>query len=97
MSELRYELHKNHFVMDKGNKKLYFVIKIDMHNVWLRLEDETKGDDCELFKVPKHIMNLTYIKVNPDVMKVLYGEKTGELKPENIPDVKGDNNEETTT
>jgi hypothetical protein len=85
MSELKFELHKNNFVMDKGNKKLYFVIKIDLHNVWLRLEDEEKADDADLFKVPKHMINLTYIKVNPDVMKVLYGDKDGIIKPDAIP------------
>ena len=73
--------------MDKGNKKLYFVIKIDMLNVWLRLEDEDKGDDAELFKVPKQLINLTYIKVNPDVMKVLYGKKDGTIKSDDIPDM----------
>lgn len=87
MSELKYELHKNNFVMDKGNKKLYFVIKIDMHNVWLRLESEEGGDDAELFKVPKHMMNLAYIKVNPNVMKVLYGDKQGNLSSDDIPDL----------
>lgn len=86
MSTLREDIHKNHFLMEKVSKKLYFVIKIDMHNVWLRLEDDTKGDDSELFKIPKHLINATYIKVNPDVMKVLYGEKNGTLKPNDIPD-----------
>lgn len=90
MSELRYDLHKNNFVMDKGNKKLYFVIKIDLHNVWLRLEDEQNGDDAELFKVPKHMMNLAYIKVNPNVMKVLYGDKEGNLNSDDIPNLSED-------
>lgn len=87
MSELKFELHKNNFVMDKGNKKLYFVIKIDLHNVWLREEEEDKADNPDLFKVPKHMINLTYIKVNPDVMKVLYGDKKGKLDSNNIPDM----------
>lgn len=87
MSTLREEIHKNNFLMDKGNKKLYFVIKIDMHNVWLRLEDDEKGDDCDLFKVPKHMINMVYIKVNPDVMKVLYGKKDGTIDSTDIPDM----------
>lgn len=87
MSELKYDLHKNNFVMDKGNKKLYFVIKIDLHNVWLRLEDEEGKDDAELYRVPKHMINLAYIKVNPNVMKVLYGDKQGNLNTDSIPDI----------
>ncbi len=87
MSTLKEEIHKNNFLMDKGNKKLYFVIKIDSLNVWLRLEDEDKGDDCDCFKVPKQLINLTYVKVNPDVMKVLYGSKDGIIKSDAIPDM----------
>ena len=76
MSELRFELHKNDFVMNKSNKKLYFVIKIDSSNVWLRFEDEErKDDDADLFKVPKHLINLAYAKVRPDVVKILYGDR----------------------
>lgn len=75
MSELKFELHKNDFVMDKSNKKLYFVIKIDLTNVWLRFEDAEKGDDADLFKVPKHLINLAYVKVRPDVVKILYGDR----------------------
>lgn len=85
MSTLREDIHKNDFLMDKGNKKLHFVIKIDLHNVWLRVESE--GDDVDLTKVPKHMINKFYIKVNPDVMKVLYGPKEGNLNPEHIPDL----------
>lgn len=83
MSTLREDIHKNNFLMDKGNKKLYFVIKIDMHNVWLRFEDESDNDDCELFKVPKHMINRTYIKVNPDIMKILYRDRNTTEKTSN--------------
>ena len=84
MSELRFELHKNDFLMDKVTKQLFFVIKIDMHNVYLR--SETEGDDVELKKMPKHMVNVSLIKVRPNVMKVLYGNKQGDLSPDDIPD-----------
>ena len=87
MSELRENIHKNDFIMNKGNKKLHFVIKIDLHSVWVRVEDDEKGDDADLEKIPKHMVNKFYIKVNPDVMKVLYGNKDGTLDSSHIPDM----------
>lgn len=87
MSELRESIHKNDFVMNKGNKKLYFVIKIDLHAVWARVEDDSKGDDADLERIPKHMINKFFIKVNPDVMKVLYGNKDGTMSTDHIPDL----------
>lgn len=86
MSTLKYDLHKNDFIMDKVTKKLYFVVSIDMHNVVIRTE--TEGDDVELRRMPKHMINVSMIKVNPDVIKVLYGDKRGVLDPNDIPDFK---------
>lgn len=85
MSSLRESIHKNDFLMDKSTKKLHFVVKIDMHNVILRVEDD--GDDVELKKVAKHFINKFMIKVNADVMKILYGDKSNENKinTDNIP------------
>ena len=89
MSTLKYELHKNDFLMDKVTKQLFFVIKIDLHTVWVRVEEEDKPedpDDVELRRVPKHTVNLSMIKVKKDVMKVLYGDKGGKITPDSIPD-----------
>lgn len=77
MSELREDVHKNDFLMDTLTKDLYFVIKIDMHTVWLRQEkDDLKDpDDPEIKQMPKHMVNRAMIKVKPDVIKILYGNK----------------------
>jgi len=85
MSTLKYDLHKNDFIMDKVTKQLFFIIKIDLHNVFIRAE--TDGDDVELKKMPKHMVNVSMIKVNPDVMKILYGAKDGKLTANDIPDI----------
>lgn len=75
MSELKFDLNKNEFLMDKVSKKLFFVIKIDMHTVWLRDESDEKNNDPEIKQMPKNLINKVMTKVNPDVMKVLYGDK----------------------
>lgn len=86
MATLREDIHKNDFLMDKLTKKLYFVIKIDRTTVWLRCE--TEGDDPDMEQRPKHMINLAMIKVKPDVIKVLYGDKDGQIYSDTIPDVK---------
>lgn len=93
MSTLKFELNKNDFLMDKVTKDLYWVITIDLHNVVLRLEKE--GNDVPLKKMPKHMINLSMMKVKPDVFKVLYGNKDGSVDKDNIPDIaeKQDTNE----
>lgn len=94
MSNLKFELHKNEFLMDKVTKKLFFVVSIDLHNVILR--EEVEGDESPLKKTPKHMVNLSMIKVKPDVMKVLYGTKDGVISPDNIPDLPKDSSTDTT-
>lgn len=84
MSTLKFDLNKNDFLMDKINKKLFFVISITTNDVVLR--EEVEGNDAPLKKIPYHMVNLSMIKVRPDVMRVLYGTKDGEIKPDNIPD-----------
>jgi hypothetical protein len=83
MSQLREEVHKNDFLMDKLTKDMYFIIRITDNDVWLRHEAE--GDDVELKQMPKHMVNLSMIKVNPDVIKVLYGDRNGEVDKDEIP------------
>lgn len=77
MSTLREDVHKNDFMMDTLTKEMYFVIKIDMHTIWLRNETAKcdDPDDPEIKQLPKHMANRTLIKVKPDVIKILYGEK----------------------
>lgn len=89
MSTLKFELNKNDFLMDKVTKDLYWVITIDLHNVVLRLEKE--GNDVPLKKMPKHMINLSMMKVKPDVFKVLYGNKDGSMNKDNIPDMPTNN------
>lgn len=86
MSTLREDIHKNDFLMDKLTKQLFMVIKIDLHSVWLR--HEVEGDDVQIDNKPKHMINLAMIKVKPDVIKVLYGDKDGKIYSDTIPDGK---------
>ena len=88
MSTLKFELHKNDFLMDKVTKQLFFVVSIDMHNVVIRTEVD--GDDAPLRRMPKHMINVSMIKVKPNVMKVLYGSKDGKLDSSDIPDLPTD-------
>jgi hypothetical protein len=85
MSTLKFDLHKNDFLMDKVTKQLFFVVSIDLHNVVIR--EEKDGDDVPLKRMPKHMVNLSMIKVKPNVMKVLYGSKDGKLDSSDIPDL----------
>jgi hypothetical protein len=85
MSELRENIHKNDFLMDRVTKQLYFVVSIDLHNVIIR--EEKDGDEAFLKKMPKHMINKVMIKVNPNVMKVLYGDKKGNITTDDIPDL----------
>lgn len=71
--------------MDRVTKQLFFVVSIDMHNVVIRTEVE--GDDAPLRRMPKHMVNASMIKVNPDVMRILYGKKDGKLTSDDIPDL----------
>jgi hypothetical protein len=85
MSTLKYDLHKNDFLMDKVTKKLFFVVSIEMHNVVLR--EEVEGDESPLKRMPKHMVNNSMIKVTLNAMKILYGEKDGTLNTSDIPDL----------
>lgn len=84
-NSLKYDLHKNDFLMDKVTKQLFFVVSIELHNLILR--EEKDGDEVPVKRMPKHMVNLSMIKVKPDVMKVLYGDKKGNISPDDIPDV----------
>jgi hypothetical protein len=85
MSTLKYDLHKNDFLMDKVTKQLFFVVSIDLHNVVIR--EEKEGDNVPLKRMPKHMVNVSMIKVNPNAMRILYGDKSGNLDSSDIPDL----------
>lgn len=77
MSELREDIHKNDFLMDKLSKDLWFVVKITTHTIWLRSEkpEDRNNDDPDIRELPKNIVNLSMIKVNKNTVEILYDEK----------------------
>lgn len=89
MSDLKFDLNKNEFLMDKVSKKLFFVIKITLHDVWIRDESDAKNNDPDIKQMPKNLVNKIMTKVNPDTMKVLYGDREEDpnaIKPSFDPD-----------
>jgi hypothetical protein len=70
MSKLKVNLQKNDYICQKTNPEdLYFVIKTDLHKVFLRRES-----DDQLLTIPKRMVNIAYMKVDPQVAKVLYSK-----------------------
>ena len=71
MSTLRQELKYLDFIADKKNlKKIYMVLTVGLHNVWVYRE----GDEAPL-ELPKRVINMVYVKVNPKSIKILFGDK----------------------
>lgn len=71
MATLKFELNHLDYIMDKiDHKKLYMVLHTEMHNVWV-IKD---GGGEPPFELPKRIINLSYVKVDPKVARVLYAE-----------------------
>lgn len=71
MATLKESLKFLDWVMDKKNPdKLYMVLAVNVHNVWVFRE----GDE-EPIQVPKRLINMVYMKVDPKTVKVLYGDK----------------------
>lgn len=69
MSTLREPLKAYDFIMDKTKTdKTYMVLHEDLHDVHVWCEGEAPQ------QLPKRMINMTYIKVDPKVVKVLYGE-----------------------
>ena len=74
MSTLREELNPYDFIMDKMKKdKTYMVLHVDLHDVFVWSEGEKPTS------LPKRMINMAYIKVDPKVVKVLYGEKDTDI------------------
>jgi len=61
---------KNDYIMDKGTKELYFIVKINDQNILVRNES-----DDSLKEIAHHFSNFAMIKVNPDIVKMLYERK----------------------
>lgn len=74
MSSLKFDLNPLDSVMDKIDKtKIFTVLHEELHDVWLWREGEAPH------ALPKRMINLTYVKVDPKVAKVLYAESTNDI------------------
>jgi len=72
MSTLRQPVKFLDTLMNKVNKtEFYMVLYEDLHNLWV-IDIDGKQPPKEM---PKRMVNLAYIKVDPKVVKVLYGEE----------------------
>ena len=75
MSTLRAPIKFLDTLMNKVSKKeFYLVLKENLHTVWV-IDTEGKNEPKEM---PKHMINMAYVKVDPMVVKVLYGDKEDE-------------------
>lgn len=59
------------FIMETMSKKVYMVLHENTHNVWV-IPD---GGGAEPTELPKRMINMAYVKVDPRVVRVLYGEE----------------------
>lgn len=50
---------------------MYMVLKETVHNVWVI---DMEGKD-EPFELPKRMINMVYMKVDPKTVKVLFSER----------------------
>lgn len=57
-------------LMDKVTKELFTVLHEELHTVWV-IKD---GGGAAPFEMPKHKINLAFTKVDPKVVRVLYGQ-----------------------
>ena len=71
VSTLREDLKFLDTIMNKMNKKeFYLILHQTLHNVWV-IDIDGKTEPKEM---PKHQINRAYIRVDPKVVKVLYGD-----------------------
>jgi hypothetical protein len=85
MSTLRTSVKFLDTLMNKVTKKeFYLVLKENLHTVWV-IDPEGKNEPKEM---PKSMLNMAYIKVDPMVVKILYGDKEDEqvVNDPNSPD-----------
>lgn len=71
MATLRTPVKFLDFLMDKVTKELYMVLHEEAHYVWI-IKD---GGGAAPFVMPKHKINLAFIKVDPKVVRVLYANE----------------------
>lgn len=81
MSTLRTDLEFGDWIMNNKTEEheLYFVISVNTHGVWVYKFGET--DPKEL---PIRMVNMSYIKVEPQTVKVLLGDKGIEVSSKQI-------------
>lgn len=71
MATLRSPLKYLDFIMNKNKtEEVYMVLHEELHNLWV-IKD---GGGEPPKEIPKHMVNFTFIKIDPKVAKVLYGE-----------------------
>lgn len=72
MSTLRQQLKFMDCILNKKDqKKMYMVLKETVHNVWVI---DMEGNE-EPFELPKRMVNMVYMKVDPKTVKVLFSER----------------------
>lgn len=71
MATLRTPVKFLDFLMDKMTKDLYMVLHEELHHVWV-IKD---GGGAAPFEMPKNKINLAFTKVDPKVVRVLYGNE----------------------
>ena len=76
MSTLREPLKHLDFIMDKYKKEvIYMVLHEELHSVWVIAD----GGGAPPFELPKTKINQAFIKVDPKVVKVLYGDNKNDV------------------
>lgn len=74
MATLRTPVQFLDFLMDKITKELFMVLHEELHYVWV-IKD---GGGEAPFEMPKNKINLGFTKVDPKVVRVLYGDESSE-------------------
>lgn len=75
MATLRQSLKYLDFIMNRQKtEEVYMILHEDLHNVWV-IKD---GGGEPPKEMPKHMINFTFIKIDPKVAKVLYGDAPNE-------------------
>jgi hypothetical protein len=71
MATLRTPVKYLDCLMDKVSKEMFTVLHEELHSVWV-IKD---GGGAAPFEMPKHKINLAFTKVDPKVVRVLYGNE----------------------
>ena len=80
MSTLKFEVKPFDAIMDKlDTTKIFTVLHEELHDVWVWKEGEAPK------AMPKRMINMAYVKVDPMVAKVLYGEKDSDIVDDSEP------------